>query len=169
MIHPDLRVTPSSVGEPLAWESSSEDATRSLGELLGTLLRAGDLLALRGDLGVGKTVFTQGLAWGLGVDRGAYVNSPSFTYVREHQGRVPLYHLDLYRIGDPDELDLIGLRDFLGGGGVCSVEWPDQVPGWLPESGLWLDIEEIPAGRRLRLRGLDERGREILEALRRQV
>ncbi|MDY0059294.1 MAG: tRNA (adenosine(37)-N6)-threonylcarbamoyltransferase complex ATPase subunit type 1 TsaE [Myxococcota bacterium] len=157
-------------GSRLTIHSASAEATRLLGEALGRLLGPGTLLRLQGDLGAGKTVFCQGLAWGLGVPRTAYVNSPSFTYVREHRsGRIPFFHVDLYRVSDPEELDLIGLRDYLDGRGVCAVEWPERAHGWLPEQGLAVRIEdcgpETGTARRISLHGLDGSTPAILATL----
>ena len=173
--HPGLRPLPADPGHPerIAVHSCDEEATRALGEALGRLLPPGMLLALEGDLGSGKTIFAQGLARGLGVDASAYVNSPSYTYVREHQGRVRFYHIDLYRVGDPEELELIGLRDFLDRDAVCAVEWPDRVPGWLPAQGLLVRIrDEADAagqGRRIELEPLDSRASALLAELRRSL
>ena len=148
-----------------AFLCEGEDATRSLAEALGRVLPMGSLIALHGDLGSGKTVFAQGLAWGLGVDRGDYVNSPSYVYVREHQGRVPFFHADLYRVSDPEELELIGLRDYLDERSVLAVEWPDRVPGWLPRRGLGVHILEQGAGRRIEIEALDPEAGRVLQAL----
>ena len=103
-------------------ESHSESETEALGEALGRELRAGDVLALDGDLGAGKTAFTRGLARGLGYP--GRVTSPTFTIVNEYEGgRLPLFHFDLYRLTSPEELFDIGWEDYLERGGICCVEW----------------------------------------------
>jgi tRNA threonylcarbamoyladenosine biosynthesis protein TsaE len=109
--------------------SGSVDATQALGRALGEVLQAGDVVALVGPLGAGKTAFAQGVALGLGVPPSVRVASPTFTIVNEHHGRVTMYHADLYRLGDDGELDEIGFRDYLGGDGVCVVEWPELMIG----------------------------------------
>ena len=107
--------------------SNSAQETEALGERLAARLRPGDVIAYTGDLGAGKTAFTRGLARGLGVaDR---VTSPTFTIVNEYDGgRLPLFHFDMYRLGSADELFEIGWEDYLGRGGVCAVEWSENVP-----------------------------------------
>ena len=103
----------------------SPTETEQLGERLASKLTAGTVLALRGDLGAGKTAFTRGLAWGLGC-AGA-VTSPTFTIVNEYEGgRLPLFHFDLYRLSSADELWDIGWEDYLARGGVCAVEWSER-------------------------------------------
>ena len=106
--------------------SHGEDATRGFGARLAGLLQGGELLGLRGDLGAGKTVFVRGLAEGLGVPV-AKVRSPTFTLVNEYSGgRLPLYHLDLYRM-TPSDVDRMALREYLYGDGVCVVEWFERL------------------------------------------
>jgi tRNA threonylcarbamoyladenosine biosynthesis protein TsaE len=107
-----------------ALTSESTARTRRLGALLGGLLRAGDIILLEGQLGVGKTALTKGIGAGLGIT-GA-INSPTFTLLKEYAGRLPLYHFDLYRIEDPEELFALGFEDYFGGAGVCVVEWADR-------------------------------------------
>jgi tRNA threonylcarbamoyladenosine biosynthesis protein TsaE len=121
-------------------ESRSLAATQKLGEELGRLLQTGDVVALIGPLGAGKTAFVQGIARGLEV-RSPRVASPSFTIVNEHAGRVPLFHIDLYRLSDPDELVEIGFRDYLGGRGVAVVEWFDRFPDEQPPERLEIRLE----------------------------
>ena len=113
-------------------ETNSPQETKELGKKLAERAKPGDVFTLVGDLGVGKTVFTQGIAEGLGIDEP--VNSPTFTIVQEYEsGRIPFYHFDVYRIGDPEEMDEIGFDDYIYGQGVCLIEWAGRVAGLLPE------------------------------------
>ena len=112
--------------------------TETLGEKLAGVLKPGDVIAYTGDLGAGKTAFTRGLARGLGVtDR---VTSPTFTIVNEYEGRLPLFHFDMYRLSSPDELFDIGWEDYLDRGGVCAVEWSENIDDALPEDCIWVRI-----------------------------
>lgn len=124
--------------------SHSPTETQELGRALGAVLQAGDVVALIGPLGAGKTAFAQGVARGLGVPAEARVASPTFTIVNEHHGRLTLYHIDLYRIGDASELDEIGLYEYLNGDGVCVVEWFDRVPEAQPRERLEVMFEPGP-------------------------
>ena len=123
--------------------SNSPTETEALGEALAARLTAGTVVAFTGDLGAGKTAFTRGLARGLGVpDR---VTSPTFTIVNEYEGgRLPLFHFDLYRLGDPEELFDIGWEDYLSRGGVCAVEWSEQVADALPEGTVYVTLTRHP-------------------------
>ncbi len=114
--------------------------TTELGKRLGQELRAGHVVGLVGSLGAGKTCFVQGVALGLGVDPRSYVSSPTFTLINEYQGRIPLYHIDLYRLSDPEELEEIGLDHYYRGEGVCLVEWFDRFPADLPPAYLRIEI-----------------------------
>lgn len=104
--------------------SASLTQTHRLGQALGKLLLAGDTILLEGALGAGKTALTQGIGKGLGV--AGVINSPTFTILKEYVGRLPLYHFDLYRIEDPDEVYALGFEDYFGGDGVCVVEWAER-------------------------------------------
>ncbi len=104
--------------------------TEALGERLGKTLTGGEVLAYEGDLGMGKTAFTRGLAKGLGFT--GRVTSPTFTIVNEYEGRLPLFHFDMYRLSDEEELFDIGWEDYLVRGGVCAVEWSERVTAALP-------------------------------------
>ena len=119
--------------------SRSAGATRSLGRKLGRLLKAGDVVALEGDLGAGKTELVRGACDGAGVPP-AEVSSPSFAIVASHRGRIPVHHADLYRIGDEDELYGTGFGDLVGGDGALLVEWADRIPGALPEEKLTIRL-----------------------------
>ena len=115
--------------------------TYELGEKIGQMAKPGMVISLTGDLGVGKTVFTQGLAKGLGIEEP--VNSPTFTIVQVYEkGRLPLYHFDVYRIGDIEEMDEIGYEDYFYGGGVCLIEWADLIREILPEQMCRVTIEK---------------------------
>ncbi len=148
--------------------SASLEETQRLGMLLGTLAQPGDVILLDGDLGAGKTAFTQGIGRGLGID--ATINSPTFTILKEYQGRLPLYHFDLYRIDDPEEMASLGFDDYFDGDGVCVVEWAErgEEPGAAsasPWPGRWLRVSFTrlsPDARALRLSAVGERGRALL-------
>lgn len=105
----------------------SADETLTLGEKIGQHLQAGDIVFLFGELGAGKTTLTQGIARGLGVPQDEYVRSPTFTLINQYGGKVPVYHIDLYRIASPRELEDLGLEEILGAGGVAIVEWAEKL------------------------------------------
>lgn len=122
-------------------ETRSPEETFRLGEQLGEKSRPGQVYTLTGDLGVGKTVFTQGLAKGLGVDEP--VNSPTFTIVQVYEGgRLPFYHFDVYRIGDVEEMDEVGFEDYIMGDGVSLIEWADLIREILPDKRTEILIEK---------------------------
>lgn len=116
------------------YESRSELETESLGLELSRSLHAGDVVAYYGGLGMGKTAFTRGLARGLGVT--GYVTSPTFNIVNEYFGKIPLFHFDVYRLTDSEELWEIGWADYLERGGICAVEWSERVEDALPENAV---------------------------------
>lgn len=123
--------------------------TMELGRALGALFSRGDVLALIGDLGSGKTTFTQGVAGGLGVDEEYYVTSPSFTIINEYPARCTLYHVDLYRLSSETSLDELGLEEYLESEGVTVIEWADKLPiGSLPDCGVCLRFEFMGADKR---------------------
>jgi tRNA threonylcarbamoyladenosine biosynthesis protein TsaE len=117
--------------------TNNAEETELIGERLASLLEAGDVLTLEGDLGAGKTTFTKGIAKGLGVSR--TVNSPTFTIVKEYEGRLPLYHMDVYRLEDSDED--IGFDEYFNGGGVSVVEWAQFIEDYLPINRLDIRIK----------------------------
>ena len=122
-------------------ETFSAEETYKIGEQMGREAKAGDVICLIGDLGVGKTVFTQGIAQGLGITEP--VNSPTFTIVQQYDsGRIPLYHFDVYRIGDISEMDEIGYEDCFYGEGVCLIEWAELIEEILPEHYRQVTIEK---------------------------
>ena len=113
--------------------SRSIDETVALGAQLAKKLRRGDIVALIGDLGAGKTVFTKGIAKGLGVKNVRYVNSPTFVIIKEHKGKVPLYHLDLYRLDHSSVIDAENFEEYFYGRGVTVIEWADKIRRLLPK------------------------------------
>ena len=124
-------------------ETFDASETRALGRRMGMECRPGDVICLTGDLGTGKTVFTQGFAEGLGIE--GPVSSPTFTIVQTYEdGRLPLYHFDVYRIGDVSEMDEIGFDEFVFGEGGCLIEWADLIEEMLPEHYKTVTIEKDP-------------------------
>ncbi|MCR5831111.1 MAG: tRNA (adenosine(37)-N6)-threonylcarbamoyltransferase complex ATPase subunit type 1 TsaE [Lachnospiraceae bacterium] len=125
-------------------ESYSEKDTYGLAEELAAKAKKGDIIALTGDLGVGKTAFTKGFAKGLGIEEP--ITSPTYTFVQIYEsGRLPLYHFDVYRIGDISEMDEIGYEDYFYGDGVSVMEWADLVEPILPAETLRISITKDPA------------------------
>lgn len=139
-------------------ETHSCEETFALGKAFGQKARPGQIFCLEGDLGTGKTVFAQGFGAGLGVKDP--VNSPTFTIVSIYEdGRIPLYHFDVYRIADPDEMDEIGYEDYFYGEGVTLIEWASQIRELIPDHAVWITIEKDPEKgddyRRIEIRGED--------------
>ena len=122
-------------------ESLKTEDTYQLGVSLGKKAKSGEIYCLNGDLGVGKTVFTQGFAKGFGVKE--HVNSPTFTIVQEYEGsHLPFYHFDVYRIGDVEEMEEIGYEDYFYGKGVCLIEWAELIGEILPEKRTIITINK---------------------------
>ena len=122
-------------------ETFSPEETFAVGKELAQKAKAGQIYTLIGDLGVGKTVFTQGLAKGLGIEEA--VNSPTFTIVQIYEeGRLPFYHFDVYRIGDVEEMEEIGYEDYFYGEGICLIEWANLIEEILPNSYIEITIEK---------------------------
>lgn len=119
--------------------TASPEETMAWGFCLGRLLKAGDILCLTGDLGAGKTHLTKGIAQGLGIENA--VTSPTYTILHIYDGRLPLYHFDLYRIEQAEELDEIGFTEYIYGRGVSIVEWADKFPAALPQERLTVVLE----------------------------
>ena len=121
--------------------SYKAEDTFQIGFDMGRKAKKGGIYCLSGDLGTGKTVFTQGFAKGLGIDE--VVNSPTFTIIQEYEGgRLPLYHFDVYRIADIDEMDEIGYEDYFYGDGVCLIEWAELIGELLPEDKVTIKIKK---------------------------
>ena len=146
--------------------SHSPEQTQKFGVSIGELALPGDIFLLVGGLGVGKTCLTQGIAWGLGIKE--YAVSPSFVLVRELYGRLPLYHIDLYRLDNVEEIVELGLDDYLYGNGVCVVEWAEKGTGVLPVEHLLIQIGYLnDTERSLQLKPSGQRYREVLKQLKR--
>ena len=140
-------------------ETRNEKETYTLGYSIGKRAQAGQVYTLTGDLGVGKTVFTQGLAAGIGIEE--QVNSPTFTIVQIYEdGRLPFYHFDVYRIGDVEEMEEIGYEDYFYGNGVCLIEWANLIEEILPPQVISVVIEKNLAEgfdyRKITVVGMDE-------------
>ncbi len=148
------------------FETDSDQGTIALGRRLGNLLNAGDVVALVGELGSGKTWFAKGIGLGLGVGSGEIITSPSFTLVNEYPGRVPLYHIDLYRLESLSEALSAGMEEYFIPEAVAVVEWADRWPEMLPEQrvGVTLTILDEHT-RRITVSGRHPRAVEIIEAL----
>ena len=125
----------------MTFESNRDTDTRQFARDLGKKAKAGEVYALIGDLGVGKTVFTQGFAEGLEISE--WINSPTFTIVQEYvDGRLPFYHFDVYRIGDPEEMYEVGFDDYVYGEGVSLIEWANRIEEILPEDVITVRIDK---------------------------
>ena len=140
-------------------ETKNAKETFQLGKKIGKKALPGQIYTLNGDLGVGKTVFTQGVASGLEI--GEPVNSPTFTILQEYEGgRLPFYHFDVYRIGDIEEMEEIGYDDYFFGEGICLIEWSQLIEEILPENVISVTIEKDPAKdfdyRKITIEGLEE-------------
>ncbi len=148
----------------LAFTLPDEAATVALGERLAAALVPGLLVTLSGDLGAGKTTLSRGIVQGLG-HRGA-VKSPTYTLVEPYEHtRFPVYHFDLYRLADPEELELLGFRDYLAGDCLCLVEWPERGGGFLPAADLAITMIAQGDGRRVTLEAATPVAGDVLAAI----
>ena len=139
-------------------ETHDPEETFEVGRTIGMNAKPGQIYTLTGDLGVGKTVFTQGVAAGLGITEP--VNSPTFTIIQEYEdGRLPFYHFDVYRIGDLEEMEEIGYDDYFFGEGICLIEWAELIEEILPEKRIEVTIEkDLEKGFEYRKITIEERG-----------
>ena len=128
--------------------SKSVEETMGLGEIFAGGLKRGDCVALVGDLGAGKTVFTKGIAKGLGVKNARYVNSPTFVIIKEYDGKFPLYHFDLYRLDGHSGLDDMNWEEYFYGDGVTVIEWADKIRELLPDSYWEVNLKAVDEKRR---------------------
>lgn len=149
-------------------KSPDPETTHRIGMALGRMLGPGDVVALIGDLGTGKTCLAQGIARGLGV--GACVRSPTYTIIGEYSGRYPFYHMDAYRLSGPRALDSLGTEDYFYGNGVTVVEWADKIEGALPDERLEIRMEYSGCAEEERILRVSSRGKRfsrVIEELRR--
>lgn len=140
--------------------------TRIFGDILGRLAAAGDVILLTGSLGAGKTTLTQSIAAGLGVPADCYVVSPSFSLMLEYQGRLPLYHIDCYRLDSEDDVEGSGLMDYIVADGLAVVEWPERLGSLKPPE--YLDILLVPEGdgtRKVKIKAVGSRWLERMDTL----
>jgi tRNA threonylcarbamoyladenosine biosynthesis protein TsaE len=147
--------------------SHSPEQTRRWGRALGKLVKGGEIIGLTGELGTGKTCFVKGVAAGLEVGKEAWVRSPTFTLINEYDGRLPIYHIDLYRIGSRAELEGLNLREYLYSDGVSLIEWFEKLPP--DELDEYLELRLAYAnetGRQLTFAGHGGRYESMIEALR---
>ena len=144
-------------------KTSSGEETFLLGKSLGQLLQPSMVLCLSGDLGAGKTQMTKGIATGLEI--GDYITSPTYTLINEYNGRLPLYHFDVYRLENSDELNELGYQEYFYGEGVTVIEWADIISEAIPKDRLWMVIRKLEGDKRKIV--LDGTGKAYLELLER--
>ena len=123
-----------------SFRTHSPEETQAIGERVGQNLKSGDIVALIGDLGAGKTCLTQGIARGVKIEPNQIVNSPSYTLINEYAGKIPIYHIDLYRLQRREEILDLGLEEYLEGNGICIIEWADRMLDLLPEGCMTIEL-----------------------------
>ncbi len=145
--------------------SNGPEETQEVGRVLGGVAQPGDVFLLVGELGSGKTCLTQGIAWGLGVKEQA--RSPTFVLVNQYQGRLMVYHVDLYRLDSVDEIWDLGLDEYLFSDGVCVIEWAEKAPEVFPQQHLLVQIEYLDeTQRRLTIKAKGDAGRRLADRVR---
>ena len=146
--------------------SSSRDETIRIGKRIGRHLKAGDVVALTGELGAGKTHLIKGIAAGAGIRETDRVTSPSFTLLQEYPGKIPFYHVDFFRLNLEEESETLGLEDVLGKNGITAIEWAGKFPSWLPEDHLSIHIDYLgPHARSLSFQGRGKGGERLLREI----
>ncbi len=122
------------------FKTENPEETQTLGEKLGKTLKRGDVIALVGDLGTGKTCLTQGIARGVGIASDEVVNSPSYILINEYNGKIPIYHIDLYRLENSEDITELGLSEYIEGDGICIIEWAERMSDLLPDTCIKIHI-----------------------------
>lgn len=151
----------------MIFQTNSTSETIRLGKKIGRLLIAGDVVALVGELGVGKTQFIKGLASGIGIKNSRYISSPSFTLINEYQGKVPFYHIDLFRLKTEEEAEELGLDEYYHGKGITAIEWADKIPFLLPKELFWIQITYTGVHTRsIEMTGKGKRYEELIKKFR---
>ena len=146
--------------------SKSETETIDFGKRLGRILRGGDIIALCGELGSGKTIFVKGIAEGLGIKSNQYVNSPSFVILKEYKGRLPLYHFDIYRLDDISKFLTVDYTEYFYGKGISAIEWADKIIELLPKEFLRIDISIVrEKERRINIKPHGVRYKKLMERM----
>jgi tRNA threonylcarbamoyladenosine biosynthesis protein TsaE len=152
--------------EKIILNSGSASETIRIGKDVGSRLHRGDVVALIGELGTGKTHFIKGLASGVRVKRSKYLSSPSFTLVNEYPGKVPFYHIDLYRLETREDAEDLGLEEYVQSEGVTVIEWADRIPSLIPKEALWIEIEYAgEKDRTIQITGKGERYDRLIKDL----
>ena len=131
----------------MTFQTKSTEETQELGKIIGSLVKPGDVIAMTGTLGAGKTTITQGIALGLGITEN--VTSPTFCLISEYEGRMMLYHMDVYRLDGSEDFINLGVDDMLYGNGLCIIEWSEKVKSELPKKSIHLDIAPQKDGSRI--------------------
>jgi tRNA threonylcarbamoyladenosine biosynthesis protein TsaE len=150
----------------MIFDTQNPPETVRLGKRIGRLLRPGDVVALVGELGTGKTHLIKGLAAGAGIRKSSEVSSPSFTFIHEYPGKVPFYHIDLYRLNSEKEAEDLGLEELLGSPGITAIEWADKISAWLPDERLLVRLSYVGEhSRSIEVLGSGKHYEEIVKAL----
>ena len=149
-----------------ALRTKSPFETIRVGKDIGRRLLPGDVVALVGELGAGKTQLIKGLAAGVGIENSAYISSPSFTLIHEYPGKIPFYHIDLYRLGREQEAGELGLEEYFQGRGITAIEWAHKIPSFLPEEYLFISIAYFDKNvRSLEIAGKGKRYLNLVEQI----
>jgi tRNA threonylcarbamoyladenosine biosynthesis protein TsaE len=144
----------------VVFQTKSSAETIRIGKSIGSRLLPGDVVALVGELGAGKTQFIKGLAAGVGIGNPTYISSPSFTLINEYPGKIPFYHIDLFRLEREKEAEELGLEDYFQGGGITAIEWADKIPSLLPKEMLFIHIAYV--GNNIRSIEINGKGKRFL-------